>query len=357
MYTQEEINGFKSEFHLLTKALVRLRDALVLEQDPLRRMQLEQNIADRESRVEELRPILAAIQKWENTGDWDDEDLPEKTATLFDLIFFHDNNEDLPFIGRKDFKNDIRTALTSHPRGSLRLLVNGVKGVGVSYLRQYLTQLDRRLNCLKNYIIIDCQEDLLKEWNEEVYPGHIAESLLYKLGIPTPSYIDFDDPSRFKERYFPRLFEEVKRKCEADNQGIVLFIDHLSHEMDPSVFRFFDKFLIKLQQFRVPYILILGGLTSDHLQAEVRTREITLEPFKKEDLQDYFTRIYEELNRKFPELMEETACDEFVEQAVQGIEEGLNEQQVPNDQKVQKTQETIKVWYEELLEQIKIQSP
>jgi hypothetical protein len=356
MYTQEEINSFKSEFTLLTEALARLRDALVLEQDPLRRMQLEQNISERESRVEELRTVLAAIQKWENTGEWDDESLPGRRATSFDLIFFHDNNENLPFIGRKDFKQDIRMALTSHPRGSLRLLVNGVKGVGVSYLRQYLTHLDRKLNCLKNYIIIDCQEDLLKEWNEEVYPGHIAESLLYKLGIPTPGYIDFDDPTRFKERYFPRLFEEVKRKCEEDGQGIVLFFDHLSHEMDPSVFRFFDKFLIKLQQFRVPYILILGGLSSDHLHADVRTREITLEPFKKEDLQEYFERVFDELKRKFPELMEGTDRDEFVDHAVQGIEEGLDEQQIPEDQKVRKTQETVKVWYEELLEQIKIQS-
>lgn len=285
-------------------------------------------------------------QKWEKYFDRNNDKQDVFKPKAFDIILFKDNNEFIPFIGRDSFKEEIRQAINDQAIGNLRLAINGVKGVGTTYLKEYLTNLNRQYKCLPKYITIDCNTDLVKEQDEDITPSHLAEVIAYKLEIDSNvAGIDVTDPTKFKGPLFSRFIDEVKKKCEEDD-GLVLFIDHLQHDMRADVFFFLDKLLTKVKEFKIPYIVILSGITTQNLTTPNIVRNITLGPFTKNELERYLIKIFQHLQSRYPQYMEGHTESDFVAKSLSNFTDLF---QSGDFAPVQKTQENIKIWYEELL--------
>ncbi len=282
--------------------------------------------------------------------------LDEMKREAFELLFVPINNEDLPFIGRSDFKEEIWKTIQSYPMSNLKMLVNGVQGVGITYLTKYLTNLDKKYNCLKNYVLIDCDQDLYKDDHEAVQPVHLAEVIAEYLDMDIPDFVDPDDPAKFKERYYARFFARVQSHCEDKAEGLFLFIDHLSHEMDGNVFRFLSKLIDRLDRFRVPAIVILGGLTQAQIETNELVKELTLRSFDEQDFTVYFKKIYSELDQQFGSQIDLGSSDDFAQTAMAAITENTRPEMLQTGiPKARQIQAAVKTYYDSTVELIKAQ--
>jgi len=212
--------------------------------------------------------------------------------------------------------------------------------------------LEKNHNCLKQFVIIDCDVDLLKEIHEETHPVHIADSMMHKLEMDDLPFIDVDDPAKFKAKYYARFFDTARKKCESmEEKGIVFFIDHLHYTMNSAVFSFLNDFLERLKQFTIPYMVILGGLTTEQIDKSL-VIEITLDKFKKAEITAFLGRLHEQLSRQYVDLFIDLSEQEFTEEALDAL--GYN--QNPTIGNVKEVQEEVKMWYKEVLDQILKQS-
>lgn len=281
-------------------------------------------------------------------------------SSTFNLFLLHYNNKDFPFIGRCVFKDQIKRVVDNGRIGQLNLLINGIEGVGVSYLYNYLAQLDRHFSCFEKIVRVDCEKHLAKKEEIPIHPVHVVDHLLLELGIKNPDWIDVENASKFKQRYFSILLRLITEQKKDETKPTVIFIDHLHLKKEERDIKlFFGSFLEGLMNSSKPFILILGGITSEELDISSQAIELTLDPLSIEELDNFFNDLYLLLSKNHEDYFSSVSKQEFIESA-RGVIAGFlsriemnSSAEIQNvSPRVKETQMAVHVWYDEVLKDL-----